>query len=383
MDIDGKRPTFPDGVKLKTNDLLSLQTQLTSMVQALSNMFSDGVISGLTLEQEGEYISYDYEHNRWDYGKGSVRIHGGMAKAENGELLIIEEGQIPDISNDLFWDQTNIGSGRDIWIYKDDVESIKTRPDIIGTSKSVLEKNIYKVAYGNSPSKQPYFKLCTVTKLTPGYPASIQNSVTINYALKSLTHSNSLFTNSTTYTGPKLKGYEALVDRSVPGTALITPGTITNVEIADNAITTNKILNLSVTKEKINGNFKSQIFSFNVPKGGSVICANFSGGGVIFYPGTRLNVTGIVTTISEGVDRGFWVAWGGYIASNGNLIPHYGSPETNSVDLYGFSTDSGQISNSGWQLVYLPKDRLLTAKNNTGYDGRYCHLEVTIFGYYL
>ena len=237
MDIDGKKPTFPDGVKLKTNDLLSLQTQLTNLVQALSNMFSDGVISGLTIEQIGDYPTYI--NGNWDYGTGSVRIHGGMAKAENGELLVIEDRQIPDIPNTLFWDQTNIGpSGRDIWIYRDDVEIIKIRPNIIGISKSVLERNVYKIAYGNPPSKQPCFKLCTVNQLVPVYNISIQNSVKINYALKSLIHTNSLF-NNTIYTGPKLNGYEALNDGSIQYEQ-IADRAIQNINIAPKTIGYNR-----------------------------------------------------------------------------------------------------------------------------------------------
>jgi hypothetical protein len=418
MDIDGKKPTFPDGVKLKTNDLLSLQTQLTNLVQALANMFSDGVISGLTIEQIGDYPTYS--NGSWNYGTGSVRIHGGMAKAENGELLVIEDRQIPDIPNSVFWNQTNIGgSGRNVWIYKDDVESIKTRPDIIGSSKSVLERNVYKVAYGECPIKQPYFKLCTVNQLVPGNNISIQDSVKINYALKNLKHSDSLF-NGTTYTGPKLHGSEALEILSVPGSAImsqsigsrhIAPGAIlgvhldhnsvgtinilddsiteakiynnavTNPKIADNSITTNKILDLNVTKSKISGKYKGQIYSVadNVLNGDKVVCKDLAGNELIFPSLVKLNVTGMVTN-SDGV--GHWVAWGGYIAFNGNFVPG----DNTTINLYGFRMDNGNTANSGWQLVsyvipfYPPDNNIkIYAKNNTGKPNRFCNLEVTIF----
>ena len=254
MALDGKKPVIQDACVLKTNDLSRLQDQLVTLIQSLANIFSDGIITGLELSHSGELPKF-IPGQGWSIDQnGFITVSEGMAKAVNGELLIIESDQIT-IPDTTFWDQTNIpNSGKDIWVYKTGEETIKMRPNILGQAKKVVVRNTYAVSIGTEPSSNypAKFKLCIVPNLNISMElykfTQVPNLSIIskNFALKSLTHTGNFA--GSVYTGPKLRGYNAIEQNSITS-ELITIKAVQNKHI--DSVDGSKIFYNSIDKTKI------------------------------------------------------------------------------------------------------------------------------------
>lgn len=245
--MDSRYPKFPDATHPKTNWFSRLQTEARELSNAATDMFSAGVIEGLTLTNAAPPVATD---GAIDFGTGSVTIAPGAAKCDDRSILLIEEAI--SIPNDEFWVQD--GVAHNIWIYQSDETTVAQESNYFGQSKDVCVRPTltYAVlaASANAPQTTECFLLGTIAAVdadgetgTSIFETALAG-FSFNYAIKTLTHTGEI--SSGHYTGPQLNG-DAIADDSIT-TDHLAAGAVETDDILDDAVTSAKIADGAVVE---------------------------------------------------------------------------------------------------------------------------------------
>ena len=221
------KPTFPDGVVVKVDDLQRTLDYTRAIEQGILRYFGTGIIYGTA-------ISYTYTAGiAPNPNTIAVTVTGPtLISAENKELISLDAGQT--VTGTFVYPTGT--TGVDIYIYESAIVTNTTRQNLANVPRPVSELSVYSLSDVLPTPTTAGKRAKIATIINPNAPTTYKSMLTLQ-------HTDTFLDG--VYTGPILNADAALANLSIT-TAKLADGAVTSDKIADGAVTSDKIADGSI-----------------------------------------------------------------------------------------------------------------------------------------